>query len=274
MTVSELIKKTTKDLPQNEIEYILTNLLNKQRYELYLNKLEVTDTIYQKFNQIIQQCKKGFPIQYLCRKATFLDYELYVDERVFIPRPETEELVIKTINRLTSPNLILEIGTGSGAIALGLAHTFPKAKIIATDLDQSTLAIAKINIEKFNLLDRISLIKANLFDNLNQSAICLRQSVDCLISNPPYIDQNTIPLLCSTVKDHEPLNSLNGGQAGFDIIRIIIKEGIKFLKPNGIIALEIDPAQKDLILEQVSWADFESDLSSRTRFCFIQQKPS
>lgn len=274
MTVSELIKKTAEDLPQDEIEYILTSLLNKQRYEIYLNKLEVTDTIYQKFNQIIQQRKKGFPIQYLLGKATFLDYELYVDERVFIPRPETEELVTKTIARLTSPNQILEIGTGSGAIAIGLAHTFPEAQIIATDLDQSTLTVAKINIEKYNLLDRISLIKANLFDCLRQSIDCFNQTVDCLISNPPYIDQNTIPLLSSTVKDFEPLKSLDGGRAGFEIIRNIIKEGIKFLKPNGIIALEIDPAQKDLILEQVSWADFESDLSGRTRFCFIQQKPS
>ncbi len=272
MTISELIKKTTKDLPQHEIEYILTNLLNKQRYELYLNKLEVTDIIYQRFSQIIQQRKKGAPIQYLLKTATFLDYELYVDERVFIPRPETEELVIKIINRLTSPNLILEIGTGSGAIAIGLAHTFPKAKIIATELDQSTLAVTKINIEKYNLLDRISLIKANLF-NIPNSASWLGR-FDCLISNPPYIDQNTIPLLSSTVRDYEPLKSLNGGQAGFEIIRNIINEGMKLINPNGIIALEIDPVQKDLILEQISWADFESDLSGKTRFCFIKQKLS
>ncbi len=274
MTVSELITKTTKEMPQDEIEYILTNLLNKQRYELYLNKLEVTDTIYQRFSRIIQQRKIGVPIQYLLRTATFLDYELYVDERVFIPRPETEELVIKTIDRLTSPNLILEIGTGSGAIAISLAHAFPKAKIIATDLNQSTLAVAKLNIEKYNLLDRISLIKANLFNNLILSAICIRQSVDCLISNPPYINQNTIPLLSPTVKDHEPLISLNGGKAGFEIIQNIIKQGMKLINPNGIIALEIDLAQKDLILGQVPWADFESDLSGKTRFCFIRQKLS
>ena len=270
MIVSELINKTTKDLPQNEIEYILTNLLNKQRYELYLNKLEITDTIYQRFNRIIQRRKIGVPIQYLLRTATFLDYELYVDERVFIPRSETEELVIKTIDRLTSPNLILEIGTGSGAIAISLAHAFPEAKIIATDIDQSILTVAKINVEKYSLLDRISLIKANLFNIPNSATLVGR--IDCLISNPPYIDQNTIPLLSSTVKDHEPLKSLNGGQAGFEIIRNIIKEGMKLINPNGIIALEIDPAQKNLILEQISWADFESDLSDRTRFCFIQQK--
>jgi len=271
-TVSELIKKVTQELPQNEIEHILTNLLNKQRYELYLNELEVRDIIYQKFSWIVQQRKKGVPIQYLLRTATFLDFKLYVDERVFIPRPETEELVNKTIDRLVLPNLILELGTGSGTIAIGLAHAFPMAKIIATDIDQSTLDVAKINIEKYNLLDRISLIKANLFDLPDSKS--LRGQIDCLISNPPYVDQNMIPLLDNAVKDYEPLISLDGGQNGFVKIRIIINQGRKFLKPNGIIALEIDPAQKDLILEQVPWADFESDISGRTRFCFINYKPS
>lgn len=273
MTVSELIQKASQKLPQKEIEYIITNLLNKQRYELYLNELEVSATICQKFNRIVQQRKKGVPIQYLLRTTTFLDYELYVDERVFIPRPETEELVTKTIDRLTLPDLILELGTGSGAIAIGLAHAFPSAKIIATDLVQSTLDVAKINIEKYNLLDRISLIKANLFDCLRQSGDCFKQTVDCLISNPPYIDQNLIPLLDKTVKDYEPRISLDGGPNGFAVIQIIIKQGRQLLKPNGIIALEIDPAQKGLILEQVPWANFESDLSGKTRFCFIDNKP-
>lgn len=265
--ILELIEKNTKELPKEEIEYILSSLLNKKRYELYINEIEISDQIEQKFNLILQQRKKGVPIQYLFRSANFLDLELYVDQRVFIPRPETEELVNKTINRLTSPNLILELGTGSGAIAIALAQAFPKVKIIATDVSQDALSVAKINIEKYHLGDRISLIQANLFD-LPNSAFLIGQ-VDCLISNPPYIDSNTIPFLDQTVKDYEPQLSLDGGQKGFEIIQIIINHGQQFLKPSGIIALEIDPTHEDLILKQVPWANFESDLSAEIRFCFI-----
>uniref|UniRef100_A0A7C6EAV8 peptide chain release factor N(5)-glutamine methyltransferase n=1 Tax=candidate division WOR-3 bacterium TaxID=2052148 RepID=A0A7C6EAV8_UNCW3 len=261
-----LIKKSAKELPKNEIEYILTALLNKKRYELYLTEIEIPDAIEQEFNRILQQRKKGVPIQYLLKTANFLDFELYVDERVFIPRPETEELVIKTISRLSSPNLILEIGTGSGAIAIALANAFPLTKIIATDIDQDALSVAKINIEKYKLSDRISLIKTNCL-NLPEA---LLEAIDCLISNPPYIDSKTIPWLDKQVKDYEPRLSLDGGKDGFALIQVILHQGKKFLKPSGLIALEIDPSQKDLILAQVPWASFESDLSGKTRFCFIK----
>ena len=133
-TVNELITASTKDLPKSEIEYLLISLLKKERHELYLQESKVSDKIAKKFQRLAQQRKKGVPVQYLLNSAHFLEYELYVDERVFIPRPETEELVVKTIRRLQSPKLILELGSGSGAIAIALANAFPVAKIIATDI--------------------------------------------------------------------------------------------------------------------------------------------
>ncbi|MEO0093763.1 MAG: peptide chain release factor N(5)-glutamine methyltransferase [candidate division WOR-3 bacterium] len=269
-TACALIKDAIQELPQNEIETILVNLLHKQRYELYLTDIIVPEPIEQKFHWIVQERKKGKPLQYLLNSAPFLEFELYLEEGVFIPRPETEELVIKTANRLKLPDLILELGTGSGAIAIALASFFPKAKIIATDIDPKALAIAKINIEKYKLVDRISLIEADLLDLLNSENDF--GQVDCLISNPPYIDTKAIAWLDKTVKDYEPRLSLDGGPNGFALIRAIIVQGRKFLRPNGLIALEIDPNQKELILELIPWAEFESDLSGKTRFCFISYK--
>lgn len=269
-TINELITTSTKDLPKSEIEYLLISLLKKERHELYLQESKVTDKIARKFHHLVQQRKKGVPVQYLLNSAPFLAYELYVDERVFIPRPETEELVVKTISRLHSPNLILELGTGSAAIAIALANAFPEAKIIATDISSEAIKVAKINIAKYNLIDRISLIQANLFNLPDAQSYC--QRFDCLISNPPYVDQDIIPALSPTVKDFEPIKSLNGGQDGFEIIRPILKQGMNFLKPEGILALEIDPAQKDLISAEVPKAEFEIDLSGRIRFCFINKK--
>jgi release factor glutamine methyltransferase len=268
--VSELITIGTKELPKHEIEYLLTGLLKKQCYEFYLYEQPVSDEVAKIFFDMMQKRKEGVPVQYLLHTATFLDFELYVDDRVFIPRPETEELVAKTINRLNSPSLIIEIGTGSGAIAIALAKTFPNTRIIATDISQSVLEVAKINVDRYDLGDRITLTHANLFNFSGLDS--LHDQADCLISNPPYIDQVKIQFLPITVKDYEPRTSLDGGKKGFEIIQTIITEGMKFVKsaPGRLIALEIDPAQKDLISKIMPQADFEPDLSGNIRFAFLR----
>ena len=266
-SVLELIGLGSNELPRQEIECLLAGLLKRQRYELYLYEETISDKTTQRFFDLVQKRKKGIPIQYLLHSAAFLDLELYVDERVFIPRPETEELVKRTIAKLSSPCLMIEIGTGSGAIALALAKTFPKTKIIATDISQAALEVAQINVELYNFIDRIELIEADLFDLPNYASLYGR--VDCIISNPPYINRTMIPLLAPTVKDYEPIKSLDGGQDGFEIVQRIITQGVKFLKPAGLIALEIDPDQKELIMKVKPEARFESDLSGKIRFAFL-----
>jgi release factor glutamine methyltransferase len=268
MNSSELLMLVKNELPKSEAEQLLMGLLGKERYQLYFDPVPITDKIAQKFFALAWKRKKGEPIQYLLNSATFLDYELYVDARVLIPRPETEELVIKTIAKLRSPQLIIELGTGSGAIAIALAKTFPETKIIATDISKSALEVAEINIERCNLSDSVTLVHADLFNFSNPKLLSGR--ADCIISNPPYIDRTVIPSLASTVKDYEPIESLNGGKDGFEIIHTIIRQGMKFLKSDGLFALEIDPKQKDLILALAPMANFKKDLSGRIRFAFIQ----
>ena len=264
----ELISQVKNELPKSEAEQLLMGLLGKERFRLYFNPTPVTESIAQKFLMLVAKRKKGEPIQYLLNSATFLGNDLYVDERVLIPRPETEELTIKTTTKLDSPRLIIDLGTGSGAIAIALAKAFPATKIIATEISKSALAVAKINIERYNLIDCITLVHADLFNFSNPES--LYGQVDCIISNPPYIDRVLIPSLAATVKDYEPIESLDGGKAGFEIIYTIIREGMKFLKPGGLLALEIDPRQKDLILNLVPAVNLEKDFTGKIRFAFIQ----
>jgi release factor glutamine methyltransferase len=264
----ELITLVKNELPKAEAEQLLMGLLGKERFRLYYNPTPITESITQKFLSLVAKRKKGEPIQYLINSATFLENDLYVDKRALIPRPETEELTIKTIAKLSSPRLIMDLGTGSGAIAISLAKQFPVAKIIATDISKSALAVAKINIERYNLRDRITLVHADLFNFSNPESLYGR--VDCIISNPPYIDQVLIPSLAATVKDYEPIESLDGGKAGFEIIHTIIREGMKFLKPEGLLALEIDPMQKNLILNLAPTVNLEKDFTGNIRFAFIQ----
>lgn len=264
----ELISQVKNVLPKAEAEQLLMGLLGEERFRLYFNPTPITESIAQKFLMLVAKRKKGEPIQYLLNSATFLENDLYVDERVLIPRPETEELTVKTIGKLGSPRLIIDLGTGSGAIAIALAKVFPTTKIIATDISKSALTVAKINIERYNLGDRITLVHADLFNFSNPES--LYGLVDCIISNPPYIDQVLIPSLAATVKDYEPIESLGGGKDGFEIISIIINDGLKFLKPGGLLALEIDPTQKDLILNLVPTVNLEKDFTGNIRFAYIQ----
>jgi release factor glutamine methyltransferase len=264
----DLINQVKSELPKSEAEQMLMAILGEERYRLYFNPLPVPESVAQKFFSLVAKRKKGEPIQYLINSANFLDFDLYVDARVLIPRPETEELAMKTIAKLGSPELIIDLGTGSGAIAIALARAFPAAKIIATDISAAALDVAKINIKHYNLSDRITLVLTDLLNFSNSKSLAGR--IDCIISNPPYIDRAAIPSLAATVKDYEPTESLDGGKDGFEIIRKIINDGMKFLKPGGLLALEIDPRQKDLILNLIPKVNLEKDFTGNIRFAFIQ----
>jgi len=264
----DLINQVKSELPKSEAEQLLMAILGEERYRLYFNPLPVSESIAQKFFSLVTKRKKGEPIQYLINSANFLDFDLYVDERVLIPRPETEELTMKTIAKLGAPELIIDLGTGSGAIAITLAREFPAVKIIATDISAAALVVAKINIKRYNLEDRITLVHTEFFNFSNPKSLAGR--IDCIISNPPYIDRMLIPSLAATVKDYEPTESLDGGKDGFEIIRKIINDGLEFLKPGGLLALEIDPRQKDLILNLTPTVNLETDFAGNIRFAFIQ----
>lgn len=268
MTIKTLLRQAQQEFQDiNVAEYLLCGLANKKRAELYLDDSCVSSDLVIQFHNLLKKRKPNMPVQYLLHKASFLSLELYVDERVMIPRFETEELVMKTADKFKTPhmvlNTILDIGTGSGAIAIALADLFSQARVIATDISAEALEVAKINIKKYNFEEKIGLFKTDLFPAPNTS-------FDLIISNPPYIPEDEIENLAPTVKNYEPCLALNGGKNGFNIIKRIIEQAPNYLAPNGLLALEIDPRQADLILAISPVAQFEKDNQGLIRYAFIK----
>ncbi len=293
MTIKTLLRQAQQEFQDiNVAEYLLCDLANKKRAELYLDDSCVSSDLVIQFHNLLKKRKPNMPVQYLLHKASFLSLELYVDERVMIPRFETEELVMKTADRFKTqqknttevqrhkgtqrknsvfsepPCLrgdinILDIGTGSGAIAIALADLFSQAIVIATDISVDALEVAKINIKKYNFEEKIGLFKTDLFPAPNTS-------FDLIISNPPYIPEDEIENLAPTIQNYEPCLALNGGKNGFDIIKRIIEQAPNYLAPNGLLALELDPRQAEFILAISPAAQFEKDNQGMTRYAFIK----
>jgi len=248
-------------------EYVIQSLTNKKRYELYTDNSPVSEEFVLKFHNLLSGLNTAMPVQYLLHKAYFLSCELYVDERVMIPRFETEDLIMKTANKLRAqspaPKAILDIGTGSGAIVIALADLFTQAKIIATDISADALEVARINLKKYDFDARIKLCPVDLFPVTNDK-------FDLIISNPPYIPHDEIESLSPRVKNYEPRVALDGGKDGLEIIERIIKQAPSYLSQEGLVALEIDPRQVDLIKDLSLNAQFEKDNQGLIRYAFIK----
>ncbi len=217
----------------------LEQVLNLSKPELLLNKnKEITKQNYKEYKKIIKKLNKGLPIQYITKKANFYGKEYYVNKNTLIPRPETEILVHKT-NQLIEKHMnhkninILEIGTGSGIISITLKKLNQNYNITATDISRKALKVAKKNAKTHNTT--ITFKKTDLYKGINQK-------YDIIISNPPYIEENSKNIE-KIVKDNEPKQALFGGKDGLDYYRRILKDITKIINKNHIIALEIGENQ-------------------------------
>lgn len=255
-------------ISQEEAEFLLMGIKGLKRHELYLSPVEMSSEDVQRFSELAKRAEAGAPVQYLTHSAPFLDLDLYVDERVFIPRPETEELVLRTAARVRSPKGILDYGTGSGCIAIALARIFPEAQIWAVDVSRETLMVAEKNICRYNLFDRIKLFRAERLTELR--LVLPANAIDILLANPPYIPSNRLKLLPKKVRDYEPHIALDGGEKGVEVLTMLLREGTAFLAPDGLMALEIDSTQGEFVKELVPGAEIERDLSGQVRYAFIK----
>ncbi len=228
----------------NENELILCDLLNCKFLDLHLNNLSPDSLSPRKrslFFSIKEKRAKGEPLQYILGKCEFFGLEFKVRPGVFIPRPETEILVEQAIGisnaiRNTQGAIrILDIGTGSGNIAISLAKNIPNSKITAVDISQEAINLAKENAKLHGVRDRIEFINEDIL-MFSQYEIPDTQ-YDLIISNPPYIKSADIEKLQIEVQK-EPRLALDGGQDGLNYYRAIIELSSKFLKPNGILLFE------------------------------------
>jgi release factor glutamine methyltransferase len=205
------------------------------------------------------------PIQYITGQQEFYGLLLKVTPAVLIPRPETEHLVEAVLQRLphNQPLKIVDIGTGSGAIAIALAVHLPQAQITALDLSPEALKIAQVNAEAHQVAHRIRLLQSNLLN-----ALPANEQFDAIVSNPPYVPESDRPTLHPEVRDHEPATALFAGPEGLDIYRRLIPQAHATLKPNGLLALEIGHGQREALtalLAQWHNLEFVTDLQQIPR---------
>ncbi len=188
---------------------------------------------------LIERRLAGSPTAYLVGHREFFGLDFIVDERVLIPRPETERLVEVARERLSGlpAPLIADIGTGSGAVAIALALALPRARVVATDVSPEALAVARLNAVRHGVADRIAWGEGDALDPL--AALGLEGRVDAIVSNPPYIPTAALASLPEEIREHEPRAALDGGPDGLAVLRRVIAEGPRYLRPGGLLALEV-----------------------------------
>lgn len=205
----------------------------------------------------------GEPLQYLEGTAAFADFDVVVDSRVLIPRPETEGLFELVAGLVESPKTIVDLGTGSGVLAIALARRYPQASVYAVDVSTEALDVASGNAE--SLSARISFLEGSLFDPLPPE---LEGAVDVVVSNPPYVAASEWDALPIDVR-HEPETALVSGPLGTEILSQIASGVGRWLRPNGLVACEIGETQGDQVLaafSPIGPAKLHQDLSQRTRY--------
>ena len=237
-SLRELISNCT--LPANEARILLAHLLEKH-YQLPRSALLSRDDMsldeqaFQEWGSLVSRRVNGEPIAYILGKKGFHNIELQVGPGVLIPRPETEllvEIALAEITKLNKPTKILDLGTGSGAIALSIASAAPLASLLATDRSAEALAIARQNAAFLNLTDRVQFLQGSWYGALVQP-----EKFEVIISNPPYI-ANQDPHLTQGDLRFEPESALTDYASGLSCLEIIIAGADQYLKAGGLLALE------------------------------------
>ncbi len=254
MTIKETIKKGMIDLKINGIEepklkarLLMQFILNKPRQYLLVYDNEPL-TLRQEVNYFkgIKKMINGIPLQHITHMQEFMKMNFYVSEDVLIPRPDTEILVEEVISIAKKINAkkILDLCTGSGAIAISLAKYIENSEITAVDINSKALSIAKKNAKTNEVENQITFINSNLFEKVR------KEKYDIIVSNPPYIKRDIIKTLNKEVQN-EPIMALDGGYDGLDFYRKIIKQSDEYLKFKGFLCLEIGYDQKIDVIELI-----------------------
>lgn len=255
----DLIKDRPYTNPVLEATLLLSELLNVDKIYIYTHgKDKVSRPIVDKFLELMEKRAEGYPIQYILNKKEFMGLDFYIDEGVLIPRPDTEilvEYVLEYIdNKYKGKSInILDLGIGSGAIALSIAYYKKNANVYGVDLHDIPLQIAKINKERFKL-NNVNLFKGDLFQGVKG----LGKKFHIIASNPPYIPKKEIETLQEEVRDYEPKEALDGGEDGLEFYRRIIPESREHLVEDGLLILEIGYDQSQQVMNMMVDVGFEN----------------
>lgn len=263
MTIKQAITKGMIMLKSNNVEspklkarLLLQYILDKPRqYIIVYDNKEIDKQQQWQYFVNIEKLTKGVPLQHITHRQEFMKMDFFVDENVLIPRPDTEILVEEVIKIAQKYNLprILDLCTGSGAIAISLKKFVPNADITAVDISEKALEIAQRNAKK--LETKINFLKSDLFDKLDN------KKFDIIVSNPPYIRKDEIKKLSEEVQK-EPKIALDGGEDGLDFYRIITEQAINYLKTGSFLCFEIGYNQKNDVIKII-----EDEQNYKNTYC-------
>ncbi len=279
MNIEIAIKKASKKLKKNQInsalldsELLLSQAIKKDRKFILLNlDKELDQSDQENFEDLIIKRSKGKPLAYLTGSKSFWNYDFEINEKVLIPRPDTEIIIEQVLNIYKNKNNLnfLEVGIGSGCIVLSILKEKKSFLATGVDLSQDCINICQYNANKLGVSNRIKLIKTDV-DNL------IFRKYDLVVSNPPYIKKLDLNKLNREVKNYEPKLALDGGLDGLSVIRKVIKKSSKLIKTNGKLVLEIgydqrEPVKKMLIENNFYINKVLKDLANNDR-CIISTK--
>ena len=235
------------DTPRLDAEVLLAHILRCPRIQLYVQyERPLTDGERAELRELVKRRSSYEPVAYLVGHREFFGLKFRVTPAVLIPRPDTETLVLELIDQLKgiSPTetcdfpsaALIELGIGSGAISVTAAVQLPGLTVHAVDVSPDALQVAGENAARHEVSDRVTLYEGDLFTPLPDGL-----QVEAIVSNPPYVRQADLERLDADVRDHEPRLALDGGVEGLDVARRIVSESSRFLKPGGLILLELSP---------------------------------
>ena len=266
MNISTAIRQATERLANSsargdhrlDAETLLMHVLRRDRAYLYAHpELELACGELTSYHEALNRRASGEPLQYITGHQEFWELDLRVTPAVLIPRPETEhavEAALELARGIEEPRIV-DVGTGSGCIALALASELPNAAIEAVDISAEALKVASSNAHRLGFADRIHFTQSDLL----QVFLDAPQSFDLIVSNPPYVGESEADKLQIEVRQHEPHAALFGGQEGLDVYRRLIPQAREVLKPKGWLVMEIGYSQEMAIRNLLhDWTEVHS----------------
>lgn len=270
-----MLREAGVDEDRRAVSVLLGHALSMDRAQLIIRSNEQVDqSRFEEFIRFIRRRAAGQPLQYITGHQEFYGLDFAVNRDVLIPRPETEFLVERVIalSRDISAPLIVDIGTGSGCIAVALASNIPDARIIATDISPSAIETARLNARRHKVEERMEFLEGDLLSPLADR----EGAIDILASNPPYVPASRPDLVQREVRDWEPGVALFGGEEGIDFYSRLLNEGLSFVKAGGWLVCEIGYGQLEAVREMIdprAWTLVEvtDDLQSIPRTLTIRK---
>ena len=278
MTVLEVLQSTTGyfqkrniDSPRLNAEHLLGHVLGRKRMELYLDfERRLRESELAPLRELVKRRGLGEPLQHLLGTVEFCGRSFRCDKRALVPRPETEQLVELLITHFKSEiacSRMIDVGTGSGVIALTLAAEFPKAEIVGADISEDALMLARENAERLGLVDRVRFLRSNLLESV-------QPGLDLIIANLPYVSTEDRQNLSREVL-HDPEVALFAGARGDELVRQLIAQAPAWLRPGGMLAMEIGIGQSEALVAALAEKNYrdistEKDYSGVIRFLFAR----